>query len=647
MVQEKSQNEDNGAREPAERSNPAVGLQLDGSITSWNAAAESLYGFSEAEAIGQPLQIIYPVNPFARGGTMMAPALAGECVEHMEAFHRNKAGEILKVSISLLPKREGPDGATGLTMVVEHATNRGAGTDEDSQNRLWTWGVVETAVDGIVTINEAGLIEYMNPAAQQLFGYGAEELLGQNVNVLMPSPYRAEHDQYLKNYLDTGHRKIIGIGREVSGLRKNGSTFPIALAVSEVRMGERRIFTGVLHDITEQKKDQAEKDHLLHELNRRNKELDCLYRVGEVARSGAFEKGTFRQVAEHIHGAISNPSVSGTRITIGEKEYKTGPFQSTPWCISADITAGERTRGTIDVFFLEGPETGEATRVVDEQKELLLAVALILGEAIERAEAEAKVIHASKLASIGELAAGVGHEINNPVNGIINCADLLIAHAKGDSKTCEYAELIRSEADRIAVIVHNLLTFSRQDKEAYSLARLSDIVEGVMTLCRKKLVKSHIELSVDVPDSLPRLKCRSEQLQQVIMNLIINALHSLDEEYPNVDSRKKLTIVARCVPENEAQGIRLTVSDSGGGIKPADMERIFDPFFTTKGRDKGTGLGLSISDGIVKDHNGSITVETEPGNGAAFHIDLPLDGTGSPAFRAPNSTSDNAAEKPR
>ncbi len=289
MGSDRPQENKSDAHESVAPPRPAVGVQLDGSIVSWNAAAESLYGFSAVEAVGQPLQIIYPVGPFVHPGPMRELVLAGECIEHMEAFHRNKKGEILKVSISLLPEREQSADITSLIMVVEHASNRSSNPQEDSQSHLWTWGVVETAVDGIVTISEEGLIEYLNPAAQKLFGYGAEEVLGQNVNVLMPSPFQEEHDQYLKNYLGSGVKKIIGIGREVSGLRKNGSTFPIALAVSEVRMGEKRIFTGVIHDITEQKKDQEEKDRLLHELNRRNRELDCLYRVGEDARSGEFE----------------------------------------------------------------------------------------------------------------------------------------------------------------------------------------------------------------------------------------------------------------------------------------------------------------------------------------------------------------------
>jgi signal transduction histidine kinase len=138
-------------------------------------------------------------------------------------------------------------------------------------------------------------------------------------------------------------------------------------------------------------------------------------------------------------------------------------------------------------------------------------------------------------------------------------------------------------------------------------------------------MKSHVDLRVDVPDDLPKIKCRSEQLQQVLMNLIINSLHALDEKYPKSHPDKVLSLTALPVELADRPFLRLTVEDRGCGIKPADMERLFDPFFTTKGRDKGTGLGLSVSDGIVREHGGQITVESEQGSFARFHVDVPLD----------------------
>ncbi len=503
--------------------------------------------------------------------------------------------------------------------------------DYGDEQRHWTLAVVETAVDGIVTIDEMGLVEYLNPAAQQMFGYSEGEIVGKNVNVLMPAPYREHHDGYLKNYKDSGVRKIIGIGREVMGQRKNGTRFPISLAVSEVRFGGKRIFTGIIHDISERRKAQEEKDHLLHELNRRNRELSCLYRVGELVRPGDVVPETYRKVVEYTHAAIANADVSGTRLTIEGKVYVTEPFQQTPWTIGAPIAVSGHQRGLLEVFLLESPPGHDAREALDGQRDLIGAIARCLSEAMERTEAEAKVIHASKLASIGELAAGVGHEINNPINGIINCADLLLKQTEPGSKARQFTELVRSEADRIAVIVQNLLSFSRQDKHQYSAARPRDIVDVVLNLCGKKLAKSHIRLEVEVPEALPRINCRSEQLQQVLMNLIINAVHSLDERFPMADPGKTLRISAEQISSPGGPVLRLVVQDNGTGIAPEHAGRIFDPFFTTKGRDKGTGLGLAISDGIVKAHNGTITAVSTPGKGAAFHVDLPMGGAVAPA----------------
>ena len=488
----------------------------------------------------------------------------------------------------------------------------------------WARAVVEAAVDGIITIDEVGVIQYANPAAQQMFGYRAEEMVGRNINFLMPSPYRNEHDGYLDRYLKTGERKIIGIGRNVEAKRKNGEVFPVHLAVSEVVLGERRLFTGSIHDITNQREAQREKDLLLNELNRRNKELNCLYRVGESVRSSDFGDELLEWIAEFIHSTASDPSVAGICISIDDGKYTSRQFQKTPWKFTAEIVAAKHRRGSVELYLLREQSQIDSQRVLRENRELLRAVAGLLAETMERKEAEAKVIHASKLASIGELAAGVGHEINNPVNGIINCMDILAKESEDGTNARKFIDLARSEAERIATIVKNLLTFSRQKKEQYSKARLKDIVDAVMTLCSKKLEKSHIEFETDVSEDLPRLSCRSEQLQQVIMNLIINAMHALDERYPEAHPNKSLKISAEEIMLGVVRHVRLRVVDTGIGIEPSAMDRIFDPFFTTKGRDKGTGLGLSVSDEIVQAHGGTITVKSKPREFTEILVDLPL-----------------------
>jgi len=243
----------------------------------------------------------------------------------------------------------------------------------------------------------------------------------------------------------------------------------------------------------------------------------------------------------------------------------------------------------------------------------------------ERAALEVQMRQQQKLESIGTLASGVAHEINNPLTGILNYAQLIQDRLPGDSPLAEFTGEIMHETQRVATIVRNLLTFARNEKQSHSPARIADIVEAVLSLVRAVIRHDQITLQVSVPEDLPQLKCRSQQIQQVIMNLVTNARDALNERYPGHHPDKVLSLETQLLERAERRWIRLTVQDHGTGIAPEVQERMFDPFFTTKGRDKGTGLGLSISHGIVKDHHGQWTVESEPGQFTRMHVDLPVD----------------------
>jgi signal transduction histidine kinase len=243
----------------------------------------------------------------------------------------------------------------------------------------------------------------------------------------------------------------------------------------------------------------------------------------------------------------------------------------------------------------------------------------------ERWAMEAQLRQQQKLESIGTLAGGVAHEINNPINGIMNYAQLIQDRLEPGSPLIEYTGEILQETHRVADIVRNLLTFAGNEKESHSPARIQDIVEGTLSLMRTVIRHDQITLRVDIPADLPNLKCRSQQLQQVLMNLMTNARDALNERYPGHDPDKLLCVEARLI-ENQAQRwIRLTVEDHGTGITPEVRERMFDPFFTTKPRDKGTGLGLAISHSIIQEHQGAVVVESKPGRFTRMHVDLPVD----------------------
>jgi signal transduction histidine kinase len=240
-----------------------------------------------------------------------------------------------------------------------------------------------------------------------------------------------------------------------------------------------------------------------------------------------------------------------------------------------------------------------------------------------------------KLESIGTLASGVAHEINNPVNGIMNYAQLIQDQLPPGSPLTEFTGEILLETQRVATIVRNLLTFARTEKQHYSPALVGDIVEATLSLIRTIIRHDQIALEVVVPPGLPVLKCRSQQIQQVLMNLMTNARDALNEKFPGHDPDKRMSLQVRSIEKNALPHLRITIEDHGTGIEPEVRARIFDPFFTTKGRDRGTGLGLSISHGIVKEHGGELAIESESGHWTRISIDLPLDPEAPPTNYEP------------
>ena len=243
----------------------------------------------------------------------------------------------------------------------------------------------------------------------------------------------------------------------------------------------------------------------------------------------------------------------------------------------------------------------------------------------ERQRLQAQLIQSQKLEAIGTLAGGVAHEINNPIMGIMNYAQLILDKLGPASPVAGFVTEIGLETERVATIVKNLLAFSRHDEKSHSPARLCDIANGTLSLMQTVMRHDRIALEVDVPEDLPPVKCRSQQIQQVIMNLLTNARDALNAKYPQHAADKKILLTVRQMEKAGRRWIRTTVEDHGPGIPEELREHIFEPFFTTKPRDKGTGLGLSINHGIVKAHHGELSVESELGEWTRFHVDLPVD----------------------
>ncbi|MFO7566144.1 MAG: AAA family ATPase [Enhygromyxa sp.] len=237
---------------------------------------------------------------------------------------------------------------------------------------------------------------------------------------------------------------------------------------------------------------------------------------------------------------------------------------------------------------------------------------------------EAQLRQQQRLESVGTLASGVAHEINNPVQGIMNYADLILARASDTELVVDFAAEILTESERIATIVRNLLEFSRQEAdhtpEVFGVGRLIDMT---LSLIRAVVRKDEIELRIDLPEQLHDVRCRPQQIQQILMNLVANARDALNQRHQETGARKTIDIRARNFDREGHPWVRISIEDCGAGIPEQVRGRIFDPFFTTKGRDQGTGLGLAVSHGIAVEHGGELWFETEIGAGTVFHLDLP------------------------
>jgi PAS domain S-box-containing protein len=230
-----------------------IGMDQRGTIVSWNPAAERLYGYSASEVTGKPLKLLVPDDRPDEIPRILDRIRRGERVPHFVTERRRKDGTRIAVSISISPVRDADGVVAGASIIARDDTRRAQMDEQLRESEATARAIIESAVDAIITIDEHGSIEAVNPATVRIFGYAAGELLGRNVSMLMPSPYTEEHDGYIGRYLETGERRVIGIGREVTGRRKDGSTFPMDLAVCEVHLAGRRLFSGTIRDISARK----------------------------------------------------------------------------------------------------------------------------------------------------------------------------------------------------------------------------------------------------------------------------------------------------------------------------------------------------------------------------------------------------------
>ncbi len=468
-----------------------------------------------------------------------------------------------------------------------------------------------------------------NDAFSEFIGLSKEKIIGSTVYDLAPFQQAAIYEKADRELMADGGKQIYETKVRDGNGRMQDVIFSKACFRNEV--GEVSGIIGSFFDISERK--NYEKALKFNEERYRKLTENAQDMIWRTDAGGCV---TFvNSTVERLLGYTPKQAV-GLRM----KNYLTGESAQNiiKWISEAVDADPPRTAygGEIEYISTKGeriPCELRASIFYDDQGEILAFEGISrdirekrkLDE--EKSHLEMQIRQQQKLEAIGRLAGGVAHEINNPLNGILNYAELIQEMTEPESKEHRFASKIAGESTRVAKIIRNLLSFARQDVECHSPAYITDIIEATLSLVGNALKKEQIDLEIDAPENLPSLRCRSRQIQQVILNLVNNARDSLNERYADGRGEKRIGIRIRPMKLNDAPWLRTTIEDNGGGIDPKIADKIFDPFFTTRSRHENMGMGLAVSHGIVANHNGKLRFQSAVGEYARFHIDLPLDST--------------------
>jgi len=459
----------------------------------------------------------------------------------------------------------------------------------------------------------------VNDKACEMLGYTREEFLTMDVPQV-DVPEQAERMPAILEKLLTERRVLF----ETEHAAKDGRRIPVEVSARLFDLRGAPTVLSVARDITERRRADAaiRESEAKYRLLFENAVLG-IYQTTPDGRILSVNPALLRMLGFDSFGELAARNLEGAGFEPGYSRMEFKENVERDGRVVGSESAWTRKDGT-RVFVREN-----ATAMRDADGSVLWYEGTVEDVTARREAEEAKLqleerLHqAQKLESIGTLASGIAHEINNPLTGIINYAQLIADRTDSDSLR-GFADGIVEEGNRVAAIVRNLLSFSRQHKESHSPARVEDIVTATLSLVGASLRKDGIDVQVGVLADLPSIKCRSQQIQQVLLNLLMNARDGLNARYPGFDENKLLRVTADKVEHDGRGWVRISVEDHGAGISPAIMGRVFDPFFTTKPRDQGTGLGLSISYGIARDHHGTLTAESEPNVRTRFTVELPI-----------------------
>ena len=469
--------------------------------------------------------------------------------------------------------------------------------------------IIELAVDGIVIIDQKGIVKGFNRAAEKMFGYTACEVLGGNVSVLAPEPHRSRHDEYMQRYLNTRIPHIIGIGRQVEAQRRDGSLFPVDLAVGEVRLESGSLFTGFIRDLSESRKVESERNSFFL----MSLDLFCILGFdGKFRRVNpqwqdvmGYAPGELegRDLAALIHPDDVGESgqlltdILGVRNVVGRVmrlRKSNGEYLWMLWNSSIDL-ANKAVYGV--------------SRDITEQRRIL--------EELQNAKLEAEKSSAAKSVFIAKM----NHELRTPLNSIIGFSRHLQRHAEQfTAKEMLFLERISRNGESLLHLINSILDYSRNESGFAGVnlgkVNIADMIGEVVDLMQVLIEEKGIDIELRIPSDCCEIESDQVKLRQILQNLIDNAVKFSD--------RSKVIIEVTSDQNNCPE--KISIADSGPGIASDQLEIIFEAFQqgdnSLARRYGGAGLGLAIARSFADLLGIKISVDSELGRGSTFTLHL-------------------------
>ncbi len=476
----------------------------------------------------------------------------------------------------------------------------------------------DLVADSVFMVGQEGGIIAVNHREEQVLGYSETDVVGKPfMEVVLPRHH--EVTGRLINKIIQGESRVPT--QEIEVFNRLGQSLPVEMDLIRIEGGETLSVMVQLRDITERKRLEQQLQEYREELEVKVKE-----RTREIEETKQYLENLLENANDVIYTLDTDQRFTYVNSKVEIWGYRKEDLIGRPYLsLLSKRHRGRRLKSTLDIGAKQVYEvevmsrTGEARAVMVSVSPLcdpeggILGVLGIARDVTETKKLEQQIQNSEKLASVGKLAAGVAHEINNPLGGILNCLYNLRKRTVSPARQEEYLASMEDGLRRVQKIVRQLLDFSQQHDPEFSSTDINAVVERVLVLTNHALLANQIRLDKQLPPDLPELMVDRHMMEQVLMNLILNAVQA-------IKGSGTITIRTRVV-EGTCQ---IDVEDTGCGIPPNVLPRIFDPFFTTKGTGEGTGLGLSVSLGIVERHGGQIRVDSEVGKGTVFTVCLPL-----------------------